>query len=218
MGFQKKSVVLKINNQKGDNNLKSNKLESSFSVNQLVALNRFLRIYKGIGAAVTLLCLILGILCIRLANKDPIVIRASENELTYYQGHYTNVKITENDIKHFVENFINKYYNWKELKPQLIYKNIEPLITDGIKESTLANLKNRKEKDFFGKKIQQTVAGISVELTKESVITIFDVVLRIDNIPLIVPTQVALLLVEGEKTEWNPMGLYVNSITVHEGR
>jgi hypothetical protein len=82
----------------------------------------------------------------------------------------------------------------------------------------LSNLKLRKEKEFFGKKIQQAVAGISVQVTKESTIAVFDVVLRVNNIPLIVPTQVALYLVKGVPTEWNPMGLYVNNITTHEGR
>ena len=62
------------------------------------------------------------------------------------------------------------------------------------------------------------MAGISVQVTKESTIAIFDVVLRVDDIPLIVPTQVALQLVKGVPTEWNPMGLYVNNITIHEGR
>jgi len=187
-------------------------------VNQLIALNGFLRIYKGIGIAVTILCIVLTYACIKLATKDPIVIRANGNELTYYQGHHVPVKVTENEIRTFVERFIMKYYNWGELKPELIYQNIGPLITEGVKENTLIFLKNRKEKEFFGKKIQQAVAGISVEIRKESAIAIFDIVLRVDNVPLVVPTQVELQLIEGDSTEWNPIGLYVNNITVHEGK
>lgn len=198
--------------------MEPNKSEASFSVNQLVALNRFLYLYKGIGIAVTILCLVLGFACITLANKNPIVIVANENEFSYYQGRHTQVELNENNIKHFVEKFVTKYYSWNELNPEMIFKNIEPFITDGLKENTLSNLKTRKEKEFFGKKIKQAVAGISVQVTKESTIAIFDVVLRVDDIPLIVPTQVALQLVKGVPTEWNPMGLYVNNITIHEGR
>jgi hypothetical protein len=198
--------------------LETNKSDSSFSVNQLIALNRFLNIYKGIGIAITILCLVLGITCITLANKNPIVVLASGNEFSYFQGRHSQVALNENNIKHFVEKFVTKYYNWNDLNPVLIYKNIEPLITDGLKENMLANLKIRKEKEFLGKKLQQAVTGISVQVTKESTIAIFDVVLRVDNIPLIVPTQVALQLVKGEQTEWNPVGLYVNNITTHEGR
>lgn len=198
--------------------MEPNKSEASFSVNQLVALNRFLYLYKGIGIAVTILCLVLGFACITLANKNPIVIVANDNDFSYYQGRHTQVELNENNIKRFVEKFVTKYYSWNELNPEMIFKNIEPFITDGLKENTLTNLKTRKEKEFFGKKIKQAVAGIYVQVTKESTIAIFDVVLRVDDIPLIVPTQVALQLVKDVPTEWNPMGLYVNNITIHEGR
>lgn len=198
--------------------MESNKSEQNFSVNQLVALNRFLKIYKGIGIGLIILSLILGIDCIFLATKRPIVVVQNKSEFSYHQGRYLHVELTENNIKQFVENFVIKYYNWNDLNPDVILKNIEPFITDGLKESTLANLKNRKEKEFFGKKLEQEVAGIVVQVTKEATIAIFDIVLRVDNIPLIVPTQVALQLVKGVQTDWNPLGLYVNNITIHEGR
>ncbi len=193
-------------------------MESSFSANQWVTLNRFLFIYKAVGVAVAGLCLILGVVCIFLANKSPVVILASENEYLYFQGRHSQVNLTETDIKRFVERFVTKYYNWHELNPDLIIKNIEPLATDGFKENTLANLKQRKEKEFLGKKIQQSVAGVSVQITKESTIAVFDVVLRVEGLPLIVPTQVAFQLIKGAQTEWNPMGLYVNSLNMHEGK
>lgn len=195
-----------------------NKSDASFSTNQLIALNRFLYIYKFIGIGLIILCLVLGGAYIKLVNQSPIVVVAKDNDLSYYQGRFLKVSLNEGNIKHFVEKFIDRYYNWSDLNPEVIFKNTEPFITDGLKESTLANLKIRKEKDFFGKKLQQSVAGLSVQVTKESTIAIFDVVLRVDNIPLVVPTQVSLQLVKGIQTEWNPMGLYVNSITIHEGR
>ena len=195
-----------------------NKTEDSFSVNQWTVLNRFLFIYKAVGVAIAVLCLILGVVCIILSNKSPVVILASENEFFYFQGRHSQVELNESDIKRFVEKFVTKYYNWSELSPEQIIKNIDPLATDGFKENTFANMKLRKEKEFLGKKIQQSVAGISVQITKESTIAVFDVVLRVEGIPLIVPTQVAFQLVKGAQTEWNPMGLYVNSLTMHEGK
>lgn len=195
-----------------------NKSDASFSTNQLIALNRFLYIYKIIGLGLIILCLVLGAAYIKLANQNPIVVLAKDNNLSYYQGKHLQVSLNESNIKTFVEKFIDRYYNWNDLNPEVIFKNTEPFITDGLKESTLNNFKTRKEKDFFGKKLQQAVAGLSVQVTKESTIAVFDVVLRVDNIPLVVPTQVSLQLVRGVQTEWNPMGLYVNSITIHEGR
>ncbi len=195
-----------------------NKTADSFSVNQWTALNRFLFIYKAVGVAIAVLCLILGAVCIILSNKSPVVVLASENEFFYFQGRHSQVDLNEGDIKRFVEKFVTRYYNWRELNPEQIIKNIGPLATDGFKDNTLANMKLRKEKEFLGKKVQQSVAGISVQITKESTIAIFDVVLRVEGIPLIVPTQVAFQLVKGAQTEWNPMGLYVNSLTMHEGK
>jgi hypothetical protein len=198
--------------------LELNKTADSFSVNQWTALNRFLFIYKAVGVAIAVLCLILGAVCIILSNKSPVVVLASENEFFYFQGRHSQVDLNEGDIKRFVEKFVTRYYNWRELNPEQIIKNIGPLATDGFKDNTLANMKLRKEKEFLGKKVQQSVAGISVQITKESTIAIFDVVLRVEGIPLIVPTQVAFQLVKGAQTEWNPMGLYVNSLTMHEGK
>lgn len=193
-------------------------MKENFSANQWTTLNRFLFLYKAVGAAVAGLCLILGVLCIFLANRSPVVILASENDFFYFQGRHNQVDLNEGDIKRFVEKFVTRYYNWSELAPELIIKNIGPLATDGFKENTFANLKQRKEKEFVGKKIQQSVAGILVQVTKESTIASFDVILRIEGIPLIVPTQASFQLVKGAQTEWNPMGLYVNSLTMHEGK
>lgn len=198
--------------------MNSDKSEGNFSVNQLIALNRFLFLYKGIGVALALLCLILGIACTVLANRNPIVVIARENEFSYYQGHQKQVDVNEKTIKNFVEAFLVRYYHWNELNPVLIYKNIEPFLADGIKNSTLADLKTRRDKVFFGKKIQQSVTGILVAVDKDSTIATFDVVLRVDNIPLVVSTEVALKFIKGDSTEWNPLGLYVNSITTHEGK
>lgn len=187
-------------------------------VSQWVALNRFLFIYKAVGAALACLCLILGIVCIMQTTKSPVVILASENEFFYFQSKHGKIELKESDIQKFVERFVTRYYNWTELNPEKIIQNIGPLATDGFKENTFSNLKLRKEKDFIGKKIQQSVAGVTVQINKESTIASFDVVLRIDGIPLIVPTQVAFTLVRGNQTEWNPMGLYVNTLTTHEGK
>ena len=198
--------------------MESNIATESFPVNQLNALNRFLFIYKAVGITIAILCLILGGVCISLANKSPVVILSDENDFFYFPGKHSQVELTETDIKRFVERFVKKYYEWNDMNPEVIIKSIEPLATDGFKEQVLAQLKFRKEKEFLGKKIQQSVSGISVQVTKESTIAVFDVVLRVEGIPLIVPTQASFQLVKGPQTEWNPMGLYVNSINMHEGK
>lgn len=198
--------------------METDESENSSSVNQWIAMNKFLYVYKGIGVGLLTVVILLTITCITLVNKNPIVILASENESSYFQGRYTKQKTSEADLKRFAEKFVTKYYEWNELNPEQIVKNIEPLITDDLKETMLTQLKQRKEKDFLGKKIKQSVAGISVRVTKDEIITTFDIVMRVEGIPLIVPTQLTLLLAKGVKTEWNPMGLYVNTVSTREGK
>ncbi len=160
----------------------------------------------------------LGILCLKLSYKKPIVVIESGDHSTFYQGTQKDIELSENNIKNFVEKFIVLYSNWDDFKPEAVVKNMEPFLTEGLKEYLSSNLKNRKEKEFLGKKIQQNVSGISVQINKDSIVAIYDVVLRVDNIPLVVPTQLSLQIVKGTQTEWNPMGLYVNNITIHEGK
>ena len=189
------------------------KMKENFSVNQWAALNRFLFIYKAVGVGLLVVCLIFGGVCISLANRSPIVILASDNDYFYFQGRHAKVTLTELDIKRFVENFVSRFYNWQALEPDTILKSVGPLVTDGFKENTLLNMRARKEKDFVGKKIQQAATTASVQVNKDSTLAVFDVILRVDGIPLVVPTQIALSLVRGPQTDWNPMGLYVNSLT-----
>ena len=198
--------------------METDETENSFSVNQWIAINKFLYMYKGIGVGLLIVVILLTATCITLANKKNIVTLSGEYESSYFQSSSTQVDLKEADIKHFIEKFVTKYYAWNDLSPDVIIKNVQPLVTDSLKETMLATLKQKKDKDFLGKSIQQKITEISVEVTKESIIATFDIVLRVEGVPLIVPTEVSLHLINGAQTEWNPMGLYVSNITSHEGK
>ena len=192
--------------------------QNSVPSNQWNALNRFLFIYKAAGAAIALICVMLVVLCILLTNRRQIVVMASDQEAFYFIQKDSNSEIKEQDVKNFVQRFVKNYYNWNELLPEKILTSICPLATEGFKENTLPVLRVRKDKEFLGKKLQQSVAGVSIQVSKEATIATFDVVMRVEGIPLVVPMQVSFQLVMGDKTEWNPLGLYVNSVTEHEGK
>lgn len=175
-------------------------------------------IYKACGAVLAVLCLVLGILALVLSGRKPIVVVTSNDDHIYLQGEKKSIDISESDIRRFIEKYVKLYYEWPVLEPDKITQKLAPFVTDGFKSRALEFLKERKEKDFGGKSIRQDVSGLSVNVTKDSTIAIFDVVLRVDGIPLVVPTQMAFQLNKGAATEWNPIGLYVNSATVHEGK
>lgn len=196
--------------------MQKKEIEESKVINQWNVLNRMLFIYKAVGAALALVCLCLVILALVLTNRNPIVAINAGGETLYYSGQKMNVDLNEATIKRFIERYIRLGYEWDTLNPEKITQQIAPLVTEGFREKEFFVLKQRKEKEFIGKSIKQDIAGLSVQVTKESTIAIFDVVLRIDGVPLIVPTQVSFELVKGNTTEWNPVGLYINGETFHE--
>jgi len=198
--------------------LQSKVNEENKPMDQWSALNRILFIYKAAGASLAALCLMLGILAIVLAGRKPIVAVVSEGDSLYLFGHRADVPLNEANIKRFVERYVKLAYEWEVLNPEKITQDISPLVTDDFRVNKLAFLKNRKEKDFAGKTIAQDVSGLKVQVTKESTIAVFDVVLRVEGIPLIVPTQVSFQLTRGNQTQWNPVGLYINGETLHEGK
>ncbi len=187
-------------------------------LNQWSALNRLLFIYKAAGAALTVVCVLLTCLCMMMASRKPIVAMATGDDYFYFQGHRANVELNETGIKRFIEKYVKLSYQWSTLEPEKITQEIAPLVTDGFKAKEFSLLKQRKEKQFLGKAIRQDVSGLSIQVTKDATVAIFDVVLHVDGIPLIVPTQVSFELARGSTTEWNPLGLYINGETLHEGK
>ena len=198
--------------------MQSTEVKESNLVNQWTTLNRILFIYKAAGATLAVLCLFLGILAIVLANRSPIVAVATENDYLFFQSRRSKLDLNEANIKRFIERYVKLYYEWEVLEPEKIAQNIGPLVTDGFRAKAYELLKLRRDKEFVGKTLRQNVSGISIQVTKEDTIAVFDVVMRVEGIPLIVPTQLAFQLVKGNQTEWNPLGLYINGATMHEGK
>jgi hypothetical protein len=187
-------------------------------MNQWAELNRLLFIYKLIGAVLACFCVLLVILCFVLSSRNPIVAVATDNDYFYFSGKKSAVDLNESNIKRFIEKYVRGFYEWKTLEPEKIAQEIAPLVTDGFKDKALFSLKEKKEKVFTGKTLRQDVSGLSVEVTKDSTTAVFDVILKVDGIPLVVPTQILFQLVKGGVNDWNPLGLYVNGTTVHEGK
>ncbi|MCB9085770.1 MAG: hypothetical protein H6624_15590 [Bdellovibrionaceae bacterium] len=192
--------------------------ENGKPINQWLALNKILFVYKLVGGVLALLCLILGIMAFMLAMADPVVVLKNADEQVYFTGHRRPVQVTKANIKTLVEEYIRLRYEWDTLDPRQIALNTSPLVTDGFKQKTFAFLLNLKEKQIQGKAAKQGISSVKVEVTDSATTASFDRILRVEGLPLIIPTQVSFTLVKGSTTRWNPMGLYINATTVHEGQ
>jgi hypothetical protein len=198
--------------------LQSNEIENGNIVNQWAALNRLLYIYKAVGAALALVCVLLTGLCMILANNNPVVAVVNDGDYLMLQGRRKSVDLNEANISRFVEQYVRTSREWKTLEPEKIAQSVAPFVTDGFRSKVLEVLRLKKTKEFADKEVRQDVSGLSVKVTNDKTVAVFDVVLRVNGIPLIVPTQIGFDLARGPSTQVNPLGLYVNGETLHEGK
>lgn len=187
-------------------------------LNQWVALNRILRVYQNIGFMLGAICLTLGLLSIYLATKPPVVVVQDEQQRAFYYPSKEKVEISGDDISKFIYKYIQLRYTWPELSAEAIVRNISPLVTQEFVGEVEKRLKRKIGKKKSRKQISQTVSGIRTEVTPKESFASFDRIIRVDGIPLISPVQLSFKIVRGRANPWNPMGLYVDGITIHEGR
>lgn len=173
----------------------------------------------------------LGGLTVFFVKANPIVVTDSCGEKIFHEGKREQIKITDEDVKAFIVTWISLRYTWKEYDPDKISKSIAPLSTDGLQEKLNAVLGRQKaqnsappgsspasSQDQRTQKIEESVTNIEVTLTEHDALASFDRIVRINGIPVILPSQVSLQIVQGAATRWNRLGLYVNGIIERENR
>lgn len=157
-------------------------------------------------------------LCFYLTDKTPIVVEKSRQDQKFYVGKKQNVEVQRSNIKRLISEYISLRYKWKdELNVNQIAKNITPFVTEGFKRKVTSKLVTLRDKELRGKKVTQRHTKANIVITKDKTIASFDRVLRVNGIPLLVPTQITFRLVRGDVTVWNKLGLYINGIVIHEG-
>ena len=185
-------------------------------MNQWMKLNHILFIYKVIGLGLVGVSLFLTALCFYLSDRTPVVIKEIDNDFIYFVGRKRNIPLTEKNLQRFVSNYINLRYKWDKLDSLAIVENIDPFVTEGLKRKIRQKLRIIENRDFKGKVLKQNISAIEVKVTKTSTVAIFDRILRVNDIPLLLPTQVAFSFTRGKKSFWNQMGLFINGVTIHE--
>jgi hypothetical protein len=181
-------------------------------------LNSMLRTHKIINAAALFVCLVQMIIIGMLCFSDPIVVVTDRKLQSYHQGRNKTIPISEDAIIEFVKKFLKLRYEWKELDPIILKKNLAPVVTDGLGKKLIKLFGHLHKNEFQGKETSQSIVNIDVKVTKEKVIATFDKLLRIENIPIPVPTTVSLNIIKGSSTVWNPIGLLVNGIKEHQAK
>lgn len=193
------------------------KTTSSRPLDQWLAINRVLQVYRvtsflSCGLIAILLCILTY-----MSLRGPIVVTINDGRKQFFEGKRQNLPITEKDVEDFVHSFIGIVYQWENLKPEEIMNAGAPLMTEGLYEKLKSQLENRTTKEFAGKTLSQSVTNLKVKVTDQSVVASFEKILRLNGVPLIIPSELELGIIRGSASKFNPLGLFVNGITEHEG-
>ena len=165
------------------------------------------------GGIVTLL---LGAILF-ISMRSPLVIVMQGRDKHYLQSEHRANPITEKDVENFVRDFLEELFTWEKLAPDSILARVSPLATSGLLDRIKQQLIQMGEKNFKGKVLSEAITNVRVQVTDKEVIASFDKVLRIDGVPLVMPTEMGFNMIQGSETKWNPLGLYVNGLTEHQG-
>ncbi len=132
-------------------------------------------------------------------------------EKSYHVGLKNEEVVTEEDVARFVERFILRRYSWKEFIPGAITENLSCIATGSFLLKLRENLAKKKQGD--GKtKVEQYAAFIKSTLQEGQALASFDRILRINGVPIVSPMELSLSIVQRQRTECNPTGLYVNGL------
>ena len=179
-------------------------------------INTLLRTHKLINFGLIILCVLQTITIFTFYFSEPIVVLKSEKGDSYLSGQRRSLPISEDVVEGFVKEFLTIRYQWESLDPKLMSTNLAPIVTEGLKEKIFSILTQLNEKEFQGKNTSQSIVNVKVSVTKDKVIASFDKLLRIEGIPIPVPTTVSLNIIKDSPNKWNPVGLLVNGIIEHQ--
>ena len=187
-------------------------------LNAWADINSLLKTHKLINLGLILVCVLQVLIIGLMYFANPIVVFQSEKEQKYFMGHRAGVSISEEAIKQFVKSFLKIRYEWKNLDPTSMQKSLAPFVTKGLNEKLLKSLTHLKGEEFQGKETSQSIVNIDVNITEEKITSKFDKLLKIEGIPIPVPTTISLNIIRGTPNVWNPIGLLVNGIIEHQSK
>ncbi|MCB0308575.1 MAG: hypothetical protein KDD48_04330 [Bdellovibrionales bacterium] len=182
------------------------------TTHQWVSVVRSLQLYKWVTLIFS--AVIAGLVLYLFIQSGQHILVLDRSNHTFYPSQIA--KIEDSDVKDFIKRFVEYRYNWQTFDPDQILKTIEPLSTSAFRKGLGKILGKQKAENKEGQSLEQYVAHIHPKLTETQATASFDRILRINSVPLVVPVQVSLHIIQGTRTPWNPFGLYVDSLTEYQ--
>ena len=181
-------------------------------------INALLHTHKLINLGLIAVCVMQVFVIGWMYVADPIVVIKDGEQQQYLAGQRSSLPISEAAVEEFVRKFLHIRYEWSELDPQAKKRSLSPIVTNGLQQKLFKLLMHLKDKEFQGKETSQAIVNIKVSVTKEKVVASFDKLLRLEGVPIPVPTTVSLHIIQGTPNIWNPIGLLVNGVIEHQSK
>lgn len=184
-------------------------------INHWVEMNRLLRYYQTITAGLALLLIIVTMVATLLFISDPVVVTLQGNEKQFNIGKRKIVDLNDQDIVQFVSRFLHLRYKFDGMDAPKIMANVKPLVTQGFYKKLSKLLKKAGSSKTKG--LKQKILIEDIQVTDQAVLIFLDRIIKLEKIKVVAPLEVAIELVKGRPTVWNPMGVYVNGIIEYDG-
>lgn len=181
-----------------------------------IAQEKTLHLYKVVAAIMGLLAFMLTVVLIVAHFRNPIVAVAKAHDVEFYPTERKRAPLDKADVELFTKQFLASLYVWGEFNNDKIIRAITPFTQDGLAAKVIGGQSQKYLKELPGKHLAQSIAFVQVSVLEDRVVCKFDRVLKIEGIPLVIPTEVTLSMIEGEATSFNPMGIYIGGIKENE--
>ena len=179
-------------------------------------INGLLRTHKLINLGLVAVCILQVFVIGWMYVADPIVVIKDGDQQQYFAGQRANLSISEEAVEEFVRMFLHIRYEWDKLDSREKRHSLAPIVTSGLQKKLFKLLTHLKDKEFQGKDTSQAIVNVEVSVTKEKVVASFDKLLRLEGVPIPVPTTLSLHIIRGTPNVWNPVGLLVNGVIEHQ--
>ena len=177
------------------------------------AQERVLHLYKLFSLGMGVLAFVLIMVLVGQGFRNPIVVLKNAEEQEFYPTDRMRVPLDKSDVEEFTRKFLSSLYVWNEFNTTKLAKEISPYADENLVPKFVEAQSQRYLKELKQKNLQQAITFVKVDVQSDRVVCTFDRVLKIEGIPLIIPTAVTLWMTQGDPTRLNPMGIYVTSIT-----
>lgn len=176
------------------------------------AQEKMLHNYKLLSVVIGVFAVMLAIALIIDHFKNPIVVVSKPHEVEFYPTERKRAPLDKSEVELFTKQFLASLYVWNDFNTEKITRGLVPFTEDSLAAKVITGQNQKYLKELPGKHLAQSLAFVQVSVLDDKVVSQFDRVLKIEGIPLVIPTEVTLTMILGEPTSFNPMGIYVSGL------